>query len=258
MALAALAGRGATPGGARGAPAATPKPRFWLFSLTLHLGARRRAAGPPQVASSILARMGYARVTQARDGQEALDHIAARGGPDAFDFILMDLHMPRKARAARGRDSPGRRLRCHRGPWLSALHRARHTIFRFCLRQCALHTYKCTTAASGPLCAKRAGGVHALATTAARNGHGKDHGPGAHRSRSADPLPASAVASLRMTRARVAVRVMVVSSWRRAAWRWSRSCARAGRPAPCASWPSPQTRSRTRATRRAPPRPRSR
>ncbi len=69
--------------------------------------ARRCAAGPPQVASSILARMGYARVTQARDGQEALDHIAARGGPDAFDFILMDLHMPRKARAARGLDSAG-------------------------------------------------------------------------------------------------------------------------------------------------------
>ncbi|KAK9840570.1 hypothetical protein WJX81_001725 [Elliptochloris bilobata] len=49
-----------------------------------------------KVATSILARMGYSRVTQARDGQEALDHISARGGPDAFDFILMDLHMPRK------------------------------------------------------------------------------------------------------------------------------------------------------------------
>ena len=53
------------------------------------------------MATSILARMGYARVTQARDGQEALDHIAERGGPDAFDFILMDLHMPRKVPPAR-------------------------------------------------------------------------------------------------------------------------------------------------------------
>lgn len=30
------------------------------------------------------------------DGQEACDEIAKRGGPDAFDVILMDLHMPRK------------------------------------------------------------------------------------------------------------------------------------------------------------------
>ena len=49
-----------------------------------------------QVATSILARMGYSRVTLARDGQEALDCITAGGGADAFDFILMDLHMPRK------------------------------------------------------------------------------------------------------------------------------------------------------------------
>ena len=55
------------------------------------------------MATSILARMGYARVTQARDGQEALDQIAERGGPDAFDFILMDLHMPRKVSPARWR-----------------------------------------------------------------------------------------------------------------------------------------------------------
>lgn len=55
------------------------------------------------MATSILARMGYSRVTQARDGQEALDRIAARGGPDAFDFILMDLHMPRKVPPARWR-----------------------------------------------------------------------------------------------------------------------------------------------------------
>ena len=32
------------------------------------------------------------------DGQEAYDEIVKRGGPDAFDVILMDLHMPRKVR----------------------------------------------------------------------------------------------------------------------------------------------------------------
>ena len=37
-----------------------------------------------------------AQVTSAFDGQEALDKIVAAGGPDAFDVILMDLHMPQK------------------------------------------------------------------------------------------------------------------------------------------------------------------
>jgi CheY-like chemotaxis protein len=32
------------------------------------------------------------------DGQEAYNEIVKRGGPDAFDVILMDLHMPRKVR----------------------------------------------------------------------------------------------------------------------------------------------------------------
>lgn len=33
------------------------------------------------------------------DGQEAYDEIVKKGGPDAFDVILMDLHMPRKVRS---------------------------------------------------------------------------------------------------------------------------------------------------------------
>ncbi len=36
------------------------------------------------------------QVAVAYDGQDAYDEIVARGGPDAFDVILMDLHMPRK------------------------------------------------------------------------------------------------------------------------------------------------------------------
>lgn len=36
------------------------------------------------------------QVTRAFDGEEAYQTILERGGPDAFDVILMDLHMPRK------------------------------------------------------------------------------------------------------------------------------------------------------------------
>ena len=39
---------------------------------------------------------GNRQVTKAMDGQEAYDEIVKKGGPDAFDVILMDLHMPRK------------------------------------------------------------------------------------------------------------------------------------------------------------------
>jgi CheY-like chemotaxis protein len=36
------------------------------------------------------------------DGQEALDRIVEAGGADAFDIMLMDLHMPRKVGRAEG------------------------------------------------------------------------------------------------------------------------------------------------------------
>ena len=39
------------------------------------------------------------QVTRAFDGEEAYQILLDRGGPDAFDVILMDLHMPRKVRA---------------------------------------------------------------------------------------------------------------------------------------------------------------
>lgn len=38
------------------------------------------------------------QVTKAYDGQEAYEEIVKSGGPDAFDVILMDLHMPRMVR----------------------------------------------------------------------------------------------------------------------------------------------------------------
>ena len=41
------------------------------------------------------------QVTHAFDGEEAYSTILERGGPDAFDVILMDLHMPRKVSALR-------------------------------------------------------------------------------------------------------------------------------------------------------------
>ena len=45
-----------------------------------------------QVASEFLSKAGLS-VTVANHGQEALDHVV-RGGRDAFDAVLMDLHMP--------------------------------------------------------------------------------------------------------------------------------------------------------------------
>ena len=48
-----------------------------------------------KVAVGVLARVGHTDVTVAPDGAAALDAIEAAGGPDAFDVILMDLHMPR-------------------------------------------------------------------------------------------------------------------------------------------------------------------
>lgn len=38
------------------------------------------------------------QVIKAYDGQDAYDEIVKHGGPDAFDVILMDLHMPRMVR----------------------------------------------------------------------------------------------------------------------------------------------------------------
>jgi CheY-like chemotaxis protein len=50
----------------------------------------------PQVALGILKRMGCTNVVTAEDGEAALEALHTAGGPDAFDVILMDLHMPRK------------------------------------------------------------------------------------------------------------------------------------------------------------------
>ncbi len=42
----------------------------------------------------ILRRGGHTDVVTVENGQQALDAVAARGGLDAFDLVLMDLHMP--------------------------------------------------------------------------------------------------------------------------------------------------------------------
>ena len=49
-----------------------------------------------QVALGILERTGYSEVTTVVDGQQAVDKLHRRGGADAFDIILTDLHMPHK------------------------------------------------------------------------------------------------------------------------------------------------------------------
>lgn len=49
-----------------------------------------------QVALGILKRTGYSEVTTVVDGQQAMDELHRRGGADAFDIILTDLHMPHK------------------------------------------------------------------------------------------------------------------------------------------------------------------
>ena len=49
-----------------------------------------------QVALGILNRTGYSEVTTVVDGQQAMDELHRRGGADAFDIILTDLHMPHK------------------------------------------------------------------------------------------------------------------------------------------------------------------
>ena len=49
-----------------------------------------------QVALGILKRSGYSEVTTVVDGQQAMDELHRRGGADAFDIILTDLHMPHK------------------------------------------------------------------------------------------------------------------------------------------------------------------
>lgn len=54
-----------------------------------------------QVALGILKRMGCTNVVTAEDGEAALEALHAAGGPDAFDVILMDLHMPKKVRGSR-------------------------------------------------------------------------------------------------------------------------------------------------------------
>lgn len=49
-----------------------------------------------KVALGILRRLGFADVVSATDGVEAVEAVAAAGGPAAFSAILMDLHMPKK------------------------------------------------------------------------------------------------------------------------------------------------------------------
>ncbi|KAK9807567.1 hypothetical protein WJX72_002975 [[Myrmecia] bisecta] len=49
-----------------------------------------------KVALGILRRMGYNDVVMVTDGLQALQELDKRGGADAFDIILMDLHMPHK------------------------------------------------------------------------------------------------------------------------------------------------------------------
>jgi CheY-like chemotaxis protein len=48
------------------------------------------------VALGILKRMGCTNIVTAEDGEAALEALHAAGGVDAFDVILMDLHMPKK------------------------------------------------------------------------------------------------------------------------------------------------------------------
>ena len=50
------------------------------------------------MALGILKRMGCTNVLTAEDGEAALEALHAAGGPDAFDVILTDLHMPRKVK----------------------------------------------------------------------------------------------------------------------------------------------------------------
>lgn len=69
-------------------------------SRSLNAPACRRAPWHPQVALGILKRMGCVNVVTAENGEQAVAAVQAAGGPDAFDVILMDLHMPLKARAA--------------------------------------------------------------------------------------------------------------------------------------------------------------
>ncbi len=49
-----------------------------------------------QVALGILQRIGFSDIVCASDGVKAIAEIAARGGGEAFDIVLTDLHMPRK------------------------------------------------------------------------------------------------------------------------------------------------------------------
>merc|ERR1712003_485653 len=49
-----------------------------------------------KVCLGILRRLGYTNITTAGDGVIALKEVEAKGGPNAFDVIFMDLHMPRK------------------------------------------------------------------------------------------------------------------------------------------------------------------
>ena len=49
-----------------------------------------------QVALGILQRIGFKEVVCAADGVNALSEMTVRGGGDAFDIVLTDLHMPRK------------------------------------------------------------------------------------------------------------------------------------------------------------------
>jgi len=49
-----------------------------------------------KVCLGILKRLGYTDITTAEDGVIALKELENNGGPDFFNVIFMDLHMPRK------------------------------------------------------------------------------------------------------------------------------------------------------------------
>ena len=48
-----------------------------------------------KVACAVLAKCGHKDVTIAKDGVEVLEKVDVPNGLDAFDVVLMDLHMPR-------------------------------------------------------------------------------------------------------------------------------------------------------------------
>ena len=85
-----------------------------------------------QVALGILQRIGFKEVVCAADGVNALSEMTVRGGGDAFDIVLTDLHMPRKV-CLLLQDPP-----CEFNISLDALMSARVGVQQSCLRACCV------------------------------------------------------------------------------------------------------------------------